>query len=405
MSTVAKQLEGGSDRASVSRRDFLRVGGLGVVGLSVAEQRALARSRASAGPRSCILLLMTGGPSQLETFDPKPDAPRHVRGPLKAISTSIPGIAFSEGLPQLAQRADRLSVLRSLTHDFAPIHETGLQLLQTGRLAHDQLRPPSFGTVVAHQLGNRKNVPAATILPRPICDEALTAHCGQDSGFLSDECRPTALPDAVAVGGEFEAGALQELLSVSREPEAVRRDYGNSRFGRLCLQSRRLVAAGVRCVTLNLFDHLEGEVTWDCHAQQPGSPATLFDYRDMLCPQFDKAFSALLDDLDQRGLLEDTLVIAAGEFGRTPYVNEHGGRDHWPDVFSAVIAGGGTRAGQVIGASDAEGAAVADRPINPAELTASIYHFLGLDLAAEIPGQNGASLPIIDEAPITELFA
>lgn len=375
--------------------------------LSVAEQRALARSHGSAGPRSCILLLMTGGPSQLETFDPKPEAPQHIRGPLKAISTAIPGVAFSEGFPALARRAARLSVLRSLTHDFAPIHETGLQLLQTGRLVHRELRPPSFGAVVAQALGPRKNVPAAAILPRPIRDIGLGPYCGQDSGFLNGEQPPVDLPKATAIGfgEEDDARDFAQLVSVAKEPEAVRREYGDSRFGRLCLQSRRLVEAGVRCVTVNLFDQLENEVTWDCHAQKPGSPATLYDYRDTLCPQFDKAFSALLDDLEQRGLLDDTLVIATGEFGRTPFLNEHGGRDHWPDVWSAVVAGGGTQTGQVIGASDPEAAAVADRPISPAELTATIYHFLGLELDAELTGPDGSSLPMTEHTPIAEFFA
>ena len=407
MASVDAQLEGRSDRSSVSRRDFLRVGGLGVVGLSVAEQRALAIAHASAAPRSCILLLMTGGPSQFETFDPKPEAPQHIRGPLKPISTAIPGVQFSEGFPRLAQRAGGLGVLRSLTHDYAPIHQTGLQLLQTGRVNQGELRTPSFGSVVGSVLGSRQNSPAAVVLPRPICDPEIGGCSGQGAGFLDDKHQPAAPLDSNSVAqiSASEAATLSHALTSSTEPPSVRDRYGESRFGKLCLQARRLVEVGVRCVTVNLFDRLEGEVTWDCHAQRPSSPATLYDYRDTLCPQFDKALAALLDDLRERGLLHDTLVIATGEFGRTPHINQFGGRDHWPDVFSGIVAGGGIEGGRVIGASDQNGASVAERPINPGELTASIYHFLGLDLDAELRAADDLTLPLIEHEPIAELFA
>ena len=142
---------------------------------------------------------------------------------------------------------------------------------------------------------------------------------------------------------------MRPVLSVADEPEAVRRAYGETRFGCLCLQARRMVERGVRVVTVNLFDQLTGQVTWDCHGRSPSAPSTLYDYRDKLCPEFDRALSALLDDLQQRGLLEETLVTAVGEFGRTPRVNGHGGRDHWPGVWSAIMAGGGVRGGNVIG--------------------------------------------------------
>ncbi|MCH8829539.1 MAG: DUF1501 domain-containing protein, partial [Planctomycetes bacterium] len=190
------------------------------------------------------------------------------------------------------------------------------------------------------------------------------------------------------------------------ETAAKKRQYGDSRFGRLCWQARHLVECGVRCVTVNLFDRLNGEVTWDCHGRTGSSPSTLFDYRDTLGPQFDRAVSALLDDLADRGLLENTLVVAAGEFGRTPRINVHGGRDHWPGVFSALVAGGGVQEGRIIGASDARGTAPQDRPVSLAELVASIYHAMGMTPQevrdATISETDDAAEP---ESPISELFA
>ncbi|MCH7989533.1 MAG: DUF1501 domain-containing protein [Planctomycetes bacterium] len=384
-------------KKKVSRRDFLRVGGLGVVGLSVAQKTALARTREKADQRNCIVLLMTGGPSQLETFDPKPEMPSEIRGPMKAISTAVPGVLLSESLPRMAERADRFSILRSLHHEAAPIHETGLQLLQTGRLARDELRHPSFGSVVSRTLGPRDDIAPYVMLPKLLGNTGVNAYQGQQAGFLGTEYDPFVFSNE-------EKKDYEKVWSVLNEPDALRRAYGETRFGRLMLQSRRLIEEGVRCVTVNLFDTLSGEVTWDCHGNSPTSPATLYDYRDVLCPQFDKAFSALLDDLQQRGLLEETLVVAAGEFGRTPRINEHGGRDHWPGVFSAVVAGGGVQGGQVIGASDSRGESPKDRPIELGELTATIYHSLGFDPKMNLSVNDETELPLVDHPPISELF-
>lgn len=354
---------------SVSRRDFLRVGGLSVVGLSLAERRATAAA-GKTDRRSCIFLLMTGGPSQFETFDPKPDAPSYIRGPLKAISTAVPGTAFSESLPKLAERADRLSIVRSLHHASAPLHETGFQLLHTGGLSRQGVRPPSFGSLVAQQLGPRNGMPAYVVLPELLHDTGVEMDRGQTAGMLGAEFDPAT------------SNAAEELLArLPAEPDSARRRYGDSRPGRLCLQARRLVEAGVRCVVVNLFDRLSGELTWDCHGKTGPTPGTPFDYRDVLGPQFDAAASALLDDLHDRGLLDDTLVVATGEFGRTPRINAAGGRDHWPGVWSAMTAGGGTAPGGVIGASDPHGASPADRPVTPGELRATILHSLS-------PGMN-----------------
>lgn len=379
------------EAGAVSRRDFLRVGGMSVVGLSIAERTALARSMRSADRRSCILILMTGGPSALETFDPKPDAPAEIRGPLKAISTAVPGLFVSESLPLLAQRTGKFTIPRSLYHDAAPIHETGLQLLQTGRLARHGRRSPSFGSVVSRLYGPRGETPPYVVLPRLLGSTGVNAWRGQAAGMLGSDFDPVSPTDGEAAHDE---------------PESVRRQYGETGFGRMLLRARQLVECGVRCVTVNLFDTLAGQVTWDCHGRKPEAPATLYDYRDLLCPQFDRAVAGLLDDLEQRGLLEDTLVVATGEFGRTPYVNEFAGRDHWPGVWSALVAGGGTPAGRMIGASDPHGTAPVDRPIHLGELAATIYQSLGIDPQTHLQGASEpADPPLVEYRPVTELFA
>ncbi|MGH7200501.1 MAG: DUF1501 domain-containing protein, partial [Planctomycetaceae bacterium] len=188
------------------------------------------------------------------------------------------------------------------------------------------------------------------------------------------------------------------------EKPAVRQAYGETRFGRLLLAARQLVESGVRCVVVNLFDRLGDQVTWDCHAAGPWSPGTVYDYRDTLGPQFDRATAALLDDLAARGLLDETLVVATGEFGRTPRLNDRGGRDHWPGVWSALVAGAGVRGGQIIGESDAHGSGPSERPIAPPELVATIYHALGLSPETTWTAADGREFPLVEAAPIAELF-
>jgi len=386
----------------VSRREFLRVGSLSVVGLSVAEQAALARVHDMAGRRSCIFIMMTGGASQLDTFDPKPDAPAEIRGPLRSIATAIPGVHVSEGLPGISQRAGKLAIVRSLYHDAAPIHETGFQLLQTGRLSHGGRNYPSFGSVASRVFGPRDGVSPFAILPQPIQNTGVNAYRGQSAGFIGDEFDPVIVGDDEA---DSLAGISRASVEFDQAPESVRRRYGDSGFGRLCWQAGQLVEQGVRCVTVNLFDSLHGQMTWDCHASSSGAPSTLYDYRDTLCPRFDRAYCALIDDLERSGLLDHTLVVATGEFGRTPRLNENGGRDHWPTVWSGLFAGGGIQGGQVIGASDHQGAEPIDRPIHAAELTASIYRGLGLSLDTMLTTDDGTDLALVDAQPVNELFA
>lgn len=359
-----------------------------MVGWSLAEQTALAGWRPAHLARRCIFVLMTGGPSQLETFDPKPDAGSHIRGPFRAISTNVPGLQLSETLPLLAQRADRFSLIRTLSHDFAPLHETGLQLLQTGQLARRGQTFPHWSSVVARYGGRSRNQTPSHILPQPLDTADSRADLGQTAGLLGDDYQP-----------------LAAATPSNEDRELLRKHYGDTRFGQLLLQARQAVEQGTRCVTVNLFDRLTDDVTWDCHGGEQVGRGTIFDYRDHLCPQFDRALSGLLDDLAERELLQDTLVVATGEFGRTPTINDRKGRDHWPQCWSALLAGGGVTGGAVWGTSDATAATPLDRPVSPAELTATLLHWFGIagDQLPYGPGENPP--PLLATTPLTALWS
>jgi uncharacterized protein (DUF1501 family) len=200
------------------------------------------------------------------------------------------------------------------------------------------------------------------------------------------------------------SGRAKRAFDVGAEPGDVRARYGMNTFGQSCLLARRLVEGGVRLVTVNMFDTVFNEVTWDCHADGGALATRLDDYRDTLCPMFDLAYTALLEDLCQRGLLETTLVLAMGEFGRTPQLNPRGGRDHWPGVWSVLFAGAGVRGGQVVGSSDRTASEPRDRPVTPAEVAATVYKGLGLEPSATLPGPDGRPLPLADARPVHELF-
>jgi hypothetical protein len=429
----------------LTRRDFLRVGALsaGTVGLSLTELLRL--QQANAAPRcgeiNCILLFLVGGPSQLDTWDPKPAAPDNVRGPFRPIHTNVPGIDIGEHFPLMSRMADRYALVRSVHHHAAPIHETGHQLMQTGRLFRGGQEHPHYGAVVSHLRGRSPGgLPPFVVLPRPIGNTGVSVSHAQGAGYLGAKHAPFVLQDEgldparlaspcdllTAVDGAqrtFDAtaartsgGTLEQAVGLlfaerakrafdlSGEPDDVRRRYGRNTFGQSALLARRLVEHGVRLVTVNMFDTVFNEVTWDCHADGGCLATRLDDYKDTLCPMFDHAYTALLEDLKQRGLLETTLVVAMGEFGRTPQLNPRGGRDHWPGVWTVLFAGGGIRGGQVVGSSDSTGAEPRDRPVTPAEVAATIYKGMGIDPSARLPGPENRPLPLVDAAPIGELF-
>jgi hypothetical protein len=366
---------------TLDRRDFLRA--------SSAAGLALLGAPPPARARHCILLWLVGGASQLETWDPKPDAPSEVRGPFGTIATAVPGIRLSEHLPRTAELARHYAIIRSLHHEAAPVHETGLQLLQTGRLAHGSSEHPHLGAVLSRLLGPlRSGVPPFVLLPGPLGNTGINISHGQGAAYLGAE----------------HGAALSPALRLTEAPAAVRDRYGRTPFGAACLRARRLIEQGVRCVTVNMFDGVYDRVTWDCHATPPILPATLDDYRRSLCPTFDQAFAALLEDLQQIGLFDETLVAVLTEFGRTPQRNAFGGRDHWPGAWSVVLAGGGVRGGQVIGSTDRRAAEPVQRPVTPADVLATMYQALGVDPQMHLPGPAERPLPVCEGRPIGEMF-
>jgi uncharacterized protein (DUF1501 family) len=417
----------------LTRRDFLRAGALsaGAVGLSLAELAQLQAAPGRENDVNCILLFLVGGPGQLDTWDLKPDAPSDVRGPFRPIRTNVPGVEICEHFPLMGKMADRYAIVRSVHHKEAPIHETGHQLMQTGRLFRGGQEYPHYGAVVSRLRGPRPDgVPASVVVPGPIGNTGVSISHGQGAGFLGAAHEPVVLrADPARLASRHElidtidcahraldadggAGPAAPLFSpaakaafdVTAEGDNLRERYGRNTFGQSCLLARRLVEGGVRLVTVNMFDTVFDNITWDCHADGGSLRTTLDDYRDILCPMFDGAYTALLDDLAGRGLLDTTLVVAMGEFGRTPHLNPRGGRDHWPGCWSVLFAGAGVRGGQVVGSSDATGGEPKDRPVTPAEVAATVYHALSLDPATYLPGPDGRPLPLADAAPVAELF-
>lgn len=410
-----------------SRREVLGAAGALAVG-----------SRAAAGPapkaRNLIFILCSGGPSQLDTWDPKPEAPAEIRGPYGALSTPVAGLRVSETLPRLARLSDRYAVVRSVHSEGPALHELGYQWVQTGRASVSGPEWPHFGAVVAHYYGSRGTAAGNVVLPQPLLTAGLSLPLGQHAGFLGahldpviavaqpgmevltvaarpDEARQSrraALAPAARLasldGGTPGAGVLPTgALSLDQEPEAARERFGRGRFGESCLAARRLVERGVRCVTINQHPSLFHTPSWDCHGL-PDLPTRVPDLKDQVAAPFDQAVSALIEDLVQRGLYEETLVCCFGEFGRAPQINAGGGRDHWNRCWSVMLGGGGVRGGQVVGASDPSGAEPRERPVTPSDLAATIYAALGVPL--DLPVNSGpAAEPLVRSgAPLRQLL-
>jgi hypothetical protein len=362
-----------------------------------------------------ILLMMVGGPSQLETFDPKPDASSEVRGPFSTIATTVPGVRVVEHLPEVARRMRRLTLIRSLHHESAPIHETGLQLIGTGRLCRPGADHPHIGSIAARKLGSSEGLPPFVILPGKLGPTGVSISNGQSAGPLGASFEPFVLgadpsstdfdprrafdqarrfldesPELTSAGTPDRSS--RSVFDLSTESASTRSAYGHSSFGQSCLMARRLVESGVRVVVVNMAETVFHRPSWDVHGSGPFS--RFDDYAQTLLPHFDRGFSNLVDDLEARGLLASTLVVATGEFGRTPRINASGGRDHWPRAWSALLAGGGTTGGQVIGATDRNADEPVERPVNAAELFATMAQSLGLD-----PTET------TNASPIAEVFA
>ncbi|MGV3755554.1 MAG: DUF1501 domain-containing protein [Verrucomicrobiota bacterium] len=443
----------------ITRRDFLQVGALGALGMTMSKYSALqAANKVTKGhdERSVIMIFNLGAPSQLDTWDMKPDAPREIRGPFKPIRTNNPDIQVSEILPLHAKLADKFSLVRSCYHTASAIHDTGHQMMQTGRLFTGGIITPHAGSALEYIMGRRNELPANIILPEPMGPTGGNMPHGQDAGFLGKALDPFALmadpsmkdfkvPDLLPPTeiGEarlkrrrelrevvedavrsFEAtenaklmdenfssayrlmtsAKAREAFDLTKEPMKVRERYGMTRFGQCCLLSRRLVEAGVRFVTVNTFITVFNEITWDIHGSKPFT--AIEGMRDIVAPMYDQGYSALIEDLHERGMLDNTMVCSLAEFGRTPKINPAGGRDHWPNCWTVNFAGGGVKGGRVVGKSDEIGAYPAERPVNPSEIVATIYHSLGLDLTTHLPGPQGRPFPLVDfgTQPIKELF-
>lgn len=361
------------------RRGFLRAGSACLLGLgvtSVGGPKAMGAFDKTKPEANCIFLMLVGGPSQLDTWDMKPGACTEIRGPYKPIKTNVPGIEISEIFPRMSKIADKFAIVRSMYHDAFPTHEVSRQTVQTGRPFVDGIEYPHFGGVVSTLIGRRGDAPAYVLLPQaaPSQTDAHHSYCAR------------------------------EAYDLRRESRAIREKYGLNRFGENCLRARRLIEAGVRFVTVNMFDSVFNEITWDIHGSKPFSPISC--YSDYVGPMFDMAYSALLTELSERGLLQNTMVVATGEFGRTPKINVAGGRDHWPQCWSLLAAGGGIRGGQIIGSSDGTGAEPRDRPTSTGEIAATIYHGFGIHPGTHLHDSQGRTMALLEHGiqPVHELF-
>jgi hypothetical protein len=464
-----------------SRREVLRqalVGGLGLnlasliwASEAIANQPSLAM--AASKIRACILIFYYGGPSHIDTFDPKPAAPKEIRGEFQAISTSVPGLAICEHLPHMARVMHKVAIVRSMHHTNR-LHDSASTEVLTGRQSPNGDREeatagpqyfPCYGAGVSYMRREMSFVAPHAALPF-VFHNAVNTPC-QGGGFLGAAYDPLqflvdpqsktyslgdlqrdphetprrfnqrqqllhsldqhalANENLAAASSSFarfydkayqllDSTALRRATDLTEEAPATRARYGfcpshppghtvGAQFGfaremrgQNLLFARRLVEAGVPFV--NVYDFRQQGQNWDAHADNFGQ------HKNFLLPIADRSLSALIEDLDQRGLLESTLVVATGEFGRTPRINRNGGRDHWPDCYSILLAGGGIQGGTILGASDRHGAFPATDPVSPADLAATIYWRFGIDPAAQIRDHIGRPFKLADGAPLAQLF-
>ena len=464
-----------------TRRQLLQAGGAGLLGLSLPKLLAAESTKNSipARAKSVIFLFLFGGPSQLETFDPKPEAPDDIRGPFKPIASRTPGLQISEHLPLTAQVTDKFCVVKTMTHSYND-HSGGGHYIQTG---HRWQLPigggfsttpkdwPSMGSVVEYagqqQVGTtQRDLPNYVVLPNwlgSLQEKGQYRRPGEYAGWLGrgydplttniqkkdtndnpywrdctdDELKyeiqglvsPAELSldrlqarqsllsqfdvsrrdveksKVLTTYNRFQQRALdlvasektRAALDILQEPASLRDKYGRHLYGQSCLMSRRLVEAGVRFVTVH-YDCVDG-YSWDSHRSS-------HHLKNHLIPTFDQAFAALLGDLDDRGLLDETLVVAMGEMGRTPkQSNKKWGRSHWSTLFPAVLAGAGIRGGSIYGTTDRDAAYAIEKPTTPEDLAKTIYHTLGIDPEMRVKDAQGRPTHIVDGGqPIHEIF-
>jgi hypothetical protein len=445
----------------VSRRSFLQAGFGGMAGLTLPNLARLEAASAVDGRgariRNCITLFLVGSPGHLDTWDMKPDAPAEVRGKFNPIPTNVPGIQICEHFPLMSRMMDKVALIRSLHHRTGATHENGQRWMMTAHDFNADSVKPHCGSVVSRAFGQKSELPANVILPGPIGNTGAGPLHGQTAAYLGSGHEPFFL-NADPASADFRVADLEvpagtsasrldarrqlleqidtlqrrtetrstqmhdssydrafglltsrrakEAFDLRRENDRLRDRYGRNTFGQSCLLARRLIEGGVRYVTVNHFDTVFNLSCWDMHADGGGLNNTYLDYERMLCPQFDQAFTALVEDLQQRGLLEETVVAVLSEFGRTPRLNGRGGRDHYPNAWTNFLCGGNVRGGQVIGATDRIGSRPHDFPVEPPQILASIYQGMGINLDTTlIPGPGDRPIRLVDAEPIRQLFA
>jgi hypothetical protein len=430
------------DCTGLSRRRFLHLGALSALGLTLPDFLRLQHAAGATPSKkavNCILLWMQGGPSHVDTFDPKPEAPVEIRGEFGTVPTTLPGVHLTEHLPLLAKQADKFSIIRG--HDPKNgSHGTADHLMMSGHKFNPALPFPCYGSVVAKERGYRDGMFPFVQLGRNI-DRRFN---GGIAGFLGDAYNAFEVledPNAPAfkvrdlsLANEAERGRLERryamlndldryhrgveesaqavkardafyekahglitspiakrAFDLNQEPDRVRESYGRSPFGQSCLLARRLIEAGVHFVTVT-------DGGWDTHQDNFKS------LKQRLLPRLDRGYAALLQDLHDRGLLETTLVVWFGDFGRTPKINPSAGRDHWASAGVACMGGGGVKMGEVVGATNPLGEFVVDSPVSPQDLAATIYHTLGIPLHTWYRAQDGRPIELVPEGkPVRQL--
>ncbi len=421
-------------RPAFSRRSFLTVGAVTGVGLTLGDYFRMREARAEqknydfieAKAKSVIHIFLPGGMAHQESFDPKPYAPLEYRGELKTIATKTPGEVFCETLPQTAQISDKITVIRSMSHGEAA-HERGTHNMFTGYRPSPALTFPSMGSIVSHEYGPRNDLPPYVCVPNQPNEFAgpgfLSSSYGPFSlgsdpankGFkvrdlslgpgidnarfdrrrsaleaVNDHFAKTEKSDAVAAMDTFyqrafsliSSSSAREAFNIEAESDALRDEYGRHDAGQRMLMARRLVGAGVRFVSLTFGG-------WDMHAK-------VADGMRKQMPHFDQAFATLIRDLDRSGMLKETLVMVSSEFGRTPKINKDSGRDHWPKVFSVVLAGGGVKEGLIHGASNSIASEPDRDEVGPADLATTVYHQLGIVADKELMAPGNRPIEIVD---------
>ena len=452
--------------AAFSRRHLLKVGGMGLLGLTMPKVLQAEAIKKAPKPRakSVIFLFQFGGPSHVDMFDRKPDAPEGIRGPLQGIRTNVPGLHVCEGLPRVAKVMDKVTLIRSMHHKMKNHNSASYYALTGHTPPSDDIRLrdsldlyPAYASVVDKLAPSSGEMPTAISYPYVIRDGSVTP--GQHASFLGKVHDPflftqdpngsdfrlpeLTLPadvsyerltarrelqqmiDAQARLLDYSAAArgmdayyekalamlqsekLRKAFDLSAEPDELRERYGRSTYGQSLLLARRLVEAGTKFVTVYFSSNIGGQSTtgggWDTHGFNNTRMYPIIEKYHL--PITDQTLPTFLEDMDSRGLLEDTLVVWMGEFGRTPKINSNASRDHWPDCYTVLLAGAGVKRGFIYGASDKNGAYPAENPVRPDDLAATMFHALGIDPKTHVYGVGNRPLLIAEGNPIIDIFS